>query len=116
LRRPLTASPAPPAGADRSKAVEAFKVEAAEYIVRLQSRPSEKLVLEKEPVLRWNNPARTGEDGATFVWTLGGRPEMIGTIFTYRLNDKINRKHEYHSLATEPLAAVAAKRSAKEGG
>ena len=33
------------------------------------------------------------------------RPEMIGTIFTYRYNDKINRKHEYHSLAVGPLAA-----------
>jgi hypothetical protein len=91
--------------AEPSKAVEAFKAEAAEYNVHLQSRPTDKLALEKEPVLRWSNPARTGEDGATFVWTLGGRPEMIGTIFTYRFNNKINRKHEYHSLATERLSA-----------
>lgn len=90
--------------AETSKAVDAFKAEAAEYVVRLEGR-SDKLVLEKEPVLRWDNPARTGEDGALFVWTLGGRPEMIGTIFTYRLNDKINRKHEYHSLATGQLTA-----------
>jgi hypothetical protein len=94
--------PPPPASA---KALEAFKAEAAEYVVRLASRQSEKLEVEKEPVLRWDNPARTGEDGAMFIWTLGGRPEMIGTIFTYRLGDKINRKHEYHSLATEPLTA-----------
>jgi hypothetical protein len=91
--------------AEPNKAVEAFKAEAAEYNVRLQSRPDEKLVVEKEPALRWDNPARTGEDGALFIWMLGGRPEMIGTIFTYRLNDKINRKHEYHSLALEPLTA-----------
>jgi hypothetical protein len=90
---------------DSSKALEGFKAEAAEYKVHLQSRATESLQVVKEPVLRWDNPARTGENGATFVWTLGGRPEMIGTIFTYRLNDKINRKHEYHSLATEPLAA-----------
>ncbi|HEX5103103.1 MAG TPA: hypothetical protein VFV87_04800 [Pirellulaceae bacterium] len=88
-----------------AKAVEVFRAEAAEYVVRLQSRQNEKLALEKEPVLRWSNPARTGEDGATFIWTLDGRPEMIGTVFTYLYNDKINRKHEYHSLATEPLAA-----------
>lgn len=86
-------------------AVEAFKVEAAEYAVHLQSRPGEKLTLVKVPVLRWGNPARTGEDGAVFVWTLGGRPEIIGTIFTYRYKEKINRKHEFHSLATEPLSA-----------
>jgi len=90
---------------DSSKAVEAFKAEAAEYKVHLQSRATENLQLVKEPVLRWDNPARTGENGATFIWTLGGRPEMIGTIFTYRYKDKISRKHEYHSLATEPLAA-----------
>jgi hypothetical protein len=91
--------------AEPSKVLEAFKAEAAEYVVRLQSRPDEKLTVVQEPVLRWDNPARTGENGATFVWTLGGRPEMIGTIFTYRYNDKLNRKHEYHSLATEPLSA-----------
>jgi hypothetical protein len=94
-----------PASAAAASAVEAFKAEAAEYVVHLASRQTEKLALEKEPVLRWTNPARTGEDGATFVWTLGGRPEMIGTIFTYRLGNKISRKHEYHSLATEPLGA-----------
>jgi hypothetical protein len=100
---PASEKPEPaPASA---KAVEAFKAEAAEYVVRLASRPTEQLALEKEPVLRWDNPARTGEDGATFLWTLGGRPEMIGTIFTYRFKDKISRKHEYHSLATEPLTA-----------
>jgi hypothetical protein len=84
---------------------EAFKKEAAAYDVRLESRPGDKLVIEREPVLHWDNPARTGEDGSVFVWTLDGRPQMIGTIFTYLLNDKINRKHEYHSLALEPLTA-----------
>jgi len=33
-----------------------------------------------------------------FVWMLDGRPEVIGSIFTYRLlND--TPQHEYHSLA-----------------
>lgn len=91
--------------ADSSRAIEAFKVEAAEYKVHLQSRPTEPLQVLKEPVLKWDNPARTSENGATFVWTLGGRPEMIGAIFTYEYKDKLNRKHEYHSLATEPLTA-----------
>lgn len=90
---------------DSANAIEAFKAEAAEYVVRLESRPREKLALDKEPALRWSNPARTGEDGALFFWTLNGRPELIGTLFTYRLNDKIHRKHEFHSLATGPLTA-----------
>src|SRR5688500_17507491 len=91
LGQPPAATAAPPA-----RAVDAFKAEAAEYVVRLAGRPTEKLVLENEAALRWDNPARTGEDGALFIWTLGGRPEVVGTIFTYRLGDKINRKHEYH--------------------
>ena len=73
--------------------------------MHLASRPQQKLVLEKEAALRWDNPARTGEDGALFVWTLNGRPEMIGTIFTYRFRETLSRKHEFHSLATGPLAA-----------
>jgi len=87
------------------KAVEQFKAEAAEYDMRLESRSKDKLVLAKEPLLRWDNPARTGEDGALFVWTLDGRPEVIGTIFTYRYNDLLRRKHEFHSLAAGPLTA-----------
>jgi hypothetical protein len=87
------------------KAIEAFQAEAAEYVVRLASRPQDKLVLQKEAVLRWDNPARTGEDGALFVWMHGGRPEMIGTIFTYRFKDTLSRKHEFHSLAAGPLVA-----------
>jgi hypothetical protein len=88
-----------------SHAVERFKAEAEEYDIRLDSRPKDRLLLRKEPLLRWDNPARTGEDGALFVWTLDGRPEVIGTIFTYRYKDVIRRKHEYHSLATGPLVA-----------
>ena len=34
------------------------------------------------------------------------RPQSIGTIFTYRLGGKINRKHEFHSLALAPLSAA----------
>src|SRR5262245_28981017 len=79
---PPPAVDAPPKTAPQ--AVERFKAEAEEYDIRLDSRPKDKLVLRKEPLLRWDNPARTGEDGALFVWTFEGRPEVIGTIFTYR--------------------------------
>ena len=74
-------------------------------MIRLASRPKEKLALNDEPLLHWGNPARTGEDGAVFVWMLDGRPEVIGSVFTYRLPTAIRRKHEYHSLAAGPLTA-----------
>ena len=91
--------------ADSSKAIDDFKSDAAEYMIRLVSRPKEKLIIHDEPLLHWTNPARTGEDGAVFVWMLDGRPEVIGSVFTYRLPTVIRRKHEYHSLAAGPLRA-----------
>ena len=93
------------AAAESSNAVDDFKADAAEYVIRLASRPKEKLTLHDEPLLHWGNPARTGEDGAVFVWMLDGRPEVIGSVFTYRLPTAIRRKHEYHSLAAGPLTA-----------
>src|SRR5437588_2197570 len=93
------------AATEASKAIDDFKADAAEYAIRLASRPKEKLTLHDEPLLHWGNPARTGEDGAVFVWLLDGRPEVIGSVFTYRLPNVIRRKHEYHSLAAGPLTA-----------
>ena len=88
-----------------AKALAAFKAEAGQFVLRLDDRRVA-LLLDKDPVLRWDNPARTGEDGALFVWRdAAGRPQSIGTIFTYRLGGKINRKHEFHSLALAPLSA-----------
>lgn len=87
------------------KAIEDFKADAEGYDIRLASRRKEKLTLRPEPLLHWGNPARTGEDGAVFVWLLDGRPEVIGSVFTYRYQKLVRRKHEYHSLASEPLTA-----------
>jgi hypothetical protein len=100
------AAPETDAGkAAAAKALAQFKGEAAGYDVRLESDPDTRLELVKEPVLRWTNPARTGEDGALFIWTRRGRPELIGTIFTYVYNNKLSRKHELMSLAEGPLTA-----------
>jgi hypothetical protein len=91
--------------AESSKAIEDFRADARQYDIRLASRPKEKLALRDEPLLHWGNPARTGEDGAVFAWMLDGRPEVIASVFTYRLTNVIRRKHEYHSLAAGPLTA-----------
>jgi len=95
----------PPQAAESTNTIDDFKADAAECIFRLASRPKDKLTLHDEPLLHWGNPARTGEDGAVFVWMLDGRPEVIGSIFTYRLPKAIRRKHEFHSLASGPLTA-----------
>jgi hypothetical protein len=94
-----------PSTTDSAKVLQDFKVDAGEYVIRLASRPKEKLKLHEESLFHWGNPARTGEDGAVFVWMLDGRPEVIASVFTYRLPKAIRRKHEYHSLASGPLTA-----------
>jgi hypothetical protein len=101
-------SPSPPAKTppEAANAIEDFKADAKEYVIQLDSRPDAAFTLHEEPLLHWSNPARTGEDGAVFVWLLDGRPEVIGSIFTYRYSDVIRRKHEYHSLASGPLTAT----------
>lgn len=86
--------------------IEDFKADAKQYEMRLDARPDAVFKLREAPLLHWGNPARTGEDGAVFVWLLDGRPQAIGSVFTYRLPDVIRRKHEYHSLAAGPLTAV----------
>jgi hypothetical protein len=97
--------PTKPLTTESSKVLRDFKKDAAAYDIRLASRPKEKLKLHEESLFHWGNPARNGEDGAVFVWMLDGRPEVIGSVFTYRLAKTIRRKHEYHSLAAEPLTA-----------
>ncbi len=89
----------------RLKAIAEFKADSADYAIRLDSRPNDKLALRKEPLLHWGNPARNGEDGAVFVWMLDGRPQVIGSVFSFPWRDEIRRKHEYQSLASEPLTA-----------
>lgn len=91
---------------ESTSAIEDFKADAKEYDMRLDARPDAKFTLREEPLLHWGNPARTGEDGAVFVWLLDGRPQVVGSVFTYRLPKVIRRKHEYHSLAAGPLTAT----------
>lgn len=88
-----------------TEAIETFKKQAGEYVFEISSKPKARPALVKSPLLHWGNPARTGEDGAVFVWTFEGRPAVIGSIFTYKLA-KIHTKHELQSLSTEPLKAT----------
>jgi hypothetical protein len=56
--------------------------------------------MQKEPVLRWPNPTREVPEGATFVWTLDGRPEAIGCIWKHGI-----LSHAFQSLSTSTLIA-----------
>ena len=88
-----------------TEAIEGFKKQAGEYVFEVPAQPRLKPALVKTPLLHWGNPARTGEDGAVFVWVAEGRPVVIGSIFTYKLKE-VKLKHELQSLSTEPLKAT----------
>jgi hypothetical protein len=105
--KPANSSPpadAPPVEAS-AKAIAEFKADAAAYVMRLEGRADWQLKLREEPLLHWGNPARNGENGAVFVWMLEGRPEVIGSMFSFSRKDGVRTLHEYHSLSPHPLTA-----------
>src|SRR6185295_6655300 len=77
---------------------------AEEYEIYRNRDRREKLELERNPVYVWTNPLRSGgQNGAVFVWTYRGRPEVVGSIFSYPSNGRRQVLHELHSLSSEIL-------------
>lgn len=95
---------APNPKAAQADALKKFGEEAAKYEIRFPS-DTELFKLNKSSLMNWTNPARRGENGAIYLWMHKGRPEVIGSIFTYVYNDIVGDKHEFHSLATERIEA-----------
>src|SRR5579863_6525238 len=62
-----------------------------------EQRPLE---MQPEPVLRWPNAVRGTPEGATFVWTLDGRPEAIACIWQ---NGSLS--NAFHSLGDGKVIA-----------
>ncbi len=96
------------AHADEPSPRERFQQEAQSYEMRLGDQQASQLELTSKPVLHWGNPAANGEDGAVFVWLHQGRPEVIGTFFTYRRasTGEIVLKHSLHSLTSHSITAA----------
>lgn len=92
---------------DEPTPLERFREEAKGYEMRLGDKRESQLKLTSIPVLHWGNPAGNGEDGAVYVWLHQGRPEVVGTIFTYRRasTGEIVLKHSLHSLASHSITA-----------
>jgi hypothetical protein len=79
--------------------------EAARYEFFLDEKREQRLDLQKQPVLTWTNAEKYM--GAVFIWTYGGRPEVIGCIGSHQNKpDESNVFHEFHSLCLHPLATV----------
>jgi hypothetical protein len=95
-----------PVASAADEALAAFQRDAEGYVMTKQDGRPVRLDFSSKPLLHWGNPARNGEDGAVYVWLHKGRPEVIGSIFTYRaINGSVIRKHAFHSLSQRPITA-----------
>ncbi len=57
-----------------------------------------KLELQSQPVLTYSNPVQGEVYGNVYVWTDHGRPEVVGAIFDFRSEDRMDS--EFHFLAS----------------
>lgn len=78
---------------------------AAKYDFRLSDDPDEKLKFHPRPVQVYHRPTGGREMfGAFFVWTRKGRPEVVGSLWSYKVNaERRNLAHEFDSFAQSPL-------------
>ena len=101
--------PAVPAAKDaRPKWAPVFQKHAAGYIIRAGAGAGDQAEARMlpEPLLRWSQPVRGGDDGALYLWVREGRPVAVMSLFTYKERNGVrNVIHEDHSLAEGPLAA-----------
>lgn len=70
-----------------------------EFTIGDSSRPA---ALVAEPVLRWSNPLVGEVHGNVFLWTAGGRPAVVSSIFKW-FSPHTHMSHEFHSLSEQPL-------------
>ena len=117
---------APPAAAPDAAAqkdsfqrwVEYYTRQAEEYEFSL-GKAERRLELQATPVLKYSNPVRpTDQHGAIYVWTLDGRPEVIGSIWSSEdAKDPLLRMvtHEFQSLSLDTLVSKHPQRSGSQG-
>jgi hypothetical protein len=87
----------------RDRVLEIYSNDAEEFTIYRDSSRKDKVELRREPVLVCSDPAREGGDGAVFVWTWRGRPEVIGMFFSYPSTGPRKLHHEFHSLSLSVL-------------
>lgn len=78
------------------------------YEIRQTSSPDTPLTLRREPVLKWSNPERGRIYGHVFVWTSGGRPGAVASLYKW-YHPHTHSSHEFQSLSLGNVTA-------KQGG
>jgi hypothetical protein len=89
------------------KWIPLFRRHADEYVIRLGLDLKVTARRLAEPVLRWWQPVRGGDDGVLYLWVSAGRPVAAVTFFTFKSADGSRSiTHERHSLTSEPLEST----------
>jgi hypothetical protein len=105
--RAYTQEPASKAKDEKGKWVPLFQRHASEYVIRAGQDVKEEARRLPDPLLRWWQPVRGGDDGALYLWTREGRPVAVVTFFTFKFPDGTRCiTHERHSLDAAPVEAV----------
>lgn len=104
---PQSESPEAARGQDDSeRRLDVLRRAAASYEIHVGPKRQTEVVLRPEPVLHWANQVRYSLDGATFIWTAGGRPHAIGSIYSSTDQARFYLlDHEFQSLSPGPLIA-----------
>ncbi len=107
-------APQQPARTKHDRLMEIYLSDAAEYTIYRDASRKERVELRREPVYIWTNPVRTGgQDGAVYVWTCRGRPEVLGSFFSFPATGPRMLYHEFHSLSLSVLDVHRAGRHAQ---
>ena len=72
---------------EKGKWVPLFQRHAGEYVIRVGQDAKGEARRLPEPVLRWWQPVRGGDDGALYLWVREGRPVAVVTFFTFKWPD-----------------------------
>jgi hypothetical protein len=83
-------------------ALKLTKEAAGRYAFVLQQPDRSEAKLLSEPLLRWSNPAAGEIHGNVFLWTVQGRPAVVGSLFKW-FTPHTHMSHEFYSLAEMPL-------------
>lgn len=83
-------------------ALKLTRESAAKYEMSLADEATP-LKLREQPILRWSNPEVGQVYGNVFLWTRGGRPEVVGSLFKW-FSPFSHMSHEFHSLSGGELS------------
>ena len=74
------------------------------FTIRAAGPRGEEFHLVSKPVLKWSNPIRGSVYGDVYIWTLKGRPEVVGSFLEW-FHPIQSKEVELHSLSLGPLVA-----------